>query len=455
MKLDKHHLLGCASCHRGNDKSSDKDIAHRSLISQPAHPDHMKESCGECHLKQVDDITHSLHMTLDNSVNMVRRMLGAKTDLDSLVDIPVPQEISTVVDLGDDLLRRRCLRCHLYSKGDSYAKTEHATGCGSCHLSFGKKKQDHSFLKLPSDDICLRCHYGNRVGFDYHGRFEQDLGNEYQTPHNENGDQAPPFGIQYHQLATDVHFQKGLICIDCHPGSSLMTAKSYHNTVTCRSCHDKELINLEQRKEIYKEEDNYFFRSQNSTTPHPLPLMTDPAHLQYEDKVACQACHAQWSFIDQPVHLFRSDVDEYDTFHHITNQGSSEVSNILLTSLDFDKDDPEPSMSDKITGEKRLGLWYKGFGTRRWESVILGRDQQNRVQVMRPMLDLHLTWVDEDEHIRFDSVSGTSGKAGLVPYIPHTTGKAGLFYEERLQSFFRSENKNSASVQPSEPDDGR
>ena len=441
MRLDKHHQLECTSCHKGDDSSDKEEIAHTGLISQPAHPENMHKSCGECHQQQVDSISRSLHLTLSNSVNMVRHALGADDTLASLTDIPIPDEIETVVDLGDDLLRRRCLRCHLYFEGDNHPGVRHATGCGSCHLDKGLKKGDHSFLKPPSDDRCLQCHYGNRVGFDYYGRFEQDLGYEYQTPFHESDYSLPQFGILYHRLAPDIHFQKGLICIDCHSGSSLMAEKDEYKPITCRSCHDQTVVDSTPVPGLFKKGKELFFRSKNNPVLHPVPLMTDPAHEQYNDKIDCQVCHAQWSFLDQPIHLLRNDLDEYDQFYHIANQISSEVSDTLLTSFDFEKEDPEPFMSDKITGEKRPGLWYKGFGIRRWESVLLGRDSQGKIRVMRPMLDLQLSWINEDETVRFDSVSVGAGQTGLTPYTPHTTGKAGLFYHERLQQFLDSEKQ--------------
>jgi len=453
MQLDEHHQLSCSYCHMGNEKSDNKDGGHQGLISQPAHPDHMVKSCGECHEKWVTDIKHSQHMTLSNSINMVRMALGASDKLNNLTEIPVVPQPENLVGLGDDLLRRRCLRCHLYNKGDNYPAVKHATGCGSCHLNFSKNEFSHTFLRKPSDKQCLHCHYGNRVGFDYHGRFEHDLGQEFRTPFDGNKTRIKPYGIEYHDLTPDIHFTKGMICIDCHSGKSLMSIQSEPNRISCRSCHDKKVLDQRKVTGVIKQDGVFLFNSHNNKL-HKIPFMTDPAHNRDSEQLDCQVCHALWSFNDQGIHLLRSDLDEYDQFHHLIQQGSSEVFDILTTSLDFYKEDPEPVMSDKISGEERLGLWYMGYGSRRWESVILGRDKNNRIRVMRPILDLHLSWIDEDEVVRFDSVSSspTRQNSGLVPYTPHTTGKAGLFYGHRLQRFLLREKINNMENKSSEPE---
>jgi hypothetical protein len=52
-------------------------------------------------------------------------------------------------------------------------------------------------------------------------------------------------------------------------------------------------------------------------------------------------------------------------------------------------------------------------------------------------MDLHLSWIDEDEQVRFDNARPLSDFTQTRPYTPHTTGHAGLFYEERLRPFLQ------------------
>ena len=55
------------------------------------------------------------------------------------------------------------------------------------------------------------------------------------------------------------------------------------------------------------------------------------------------------------------------------------------------------------------------------------------LKVFRPILDLHLSYVNQEEKILFDSITSSDPGKGLLPYTPHTTGKAGIYYPQRLQ----------------------
>ena len=438
-ELDAAHSFGCTECHNGVDGLPSKEESHRNLLSQPAHPEHMAQTCGKCHKEQVESTAHSLHFTLKNELNLVRKAFGATEELQSLTEIPKAESPETVLELADDMLRRRCLRCHVYYTGDRYPGIVRGAGCASCHLSiYEGKLTSHSFLKTPGDRQCLQCHYGNRVGADYYGRFEHDMNEEYRTPYTTTGDYFRPFGMEYHQLQEDIHKTKGLVCVDCHIGSQLMGSSP--STIQCASCHDPNLLADSLPPNVFAgEAGTYYFKSHSSETRQPLPLMQHPAHRQYNTVATCQVCHAQWSFIDQQTSLLRRDSDEYDDFSRLTVQGSFEVEKILLNNLDYDAEEMEPMMLDKISGDLELGLWHKGFLTRRWEEVVVGRDESGKLQVMRPILDLHLSWIDEDEEVQFDSVTTSTKNKGWLPYIPHTTGKAGLFYRDRIEHFLRLE----------------
>jgi len=441
MKLDQAHDIECILCHNGNNESEEKAAGHVGLIDQPAHPDNMLSTCGQCHMDLVLSNTHSSHFTLKNEVNHVRSAFGAKTPLDSLTEIPIVATPQTALELADDLLRRRCLRCHPYFSGDRYPGVVRGTGCASCHLErYEGKLVTHEFMKTPGDTQCLQCHYGNWVGYDYYGRYEHDMNDEYRTPYTTRYDYFRPFGVEFHQLTPDIHQQKGLICVDCHQGPELMTNTA--EQIQCADCHDKNKISrgIAQANIQYNTQDNsYALLSAGTGQLHPLPFMTDKAHDTYGEMVACQVCHAQWSFNDAGTNLMRSDVDEYDDFARLSVQGSFEVERIIKNNTDFDADELPHTMSDKINGEEHLGLWYKGYVTRRWEQVIIGKDDTGRLQVMRPLLDLSLSWIDEDETVRFDSIKSRAANDGLLPYVPHTTGKAGLFYKERIKELLNPE----------------
>ena len=430
--LDKNHNFACRDCHAGKTGVLSREEAHEGLITKPSHPDVMAETCGKCHADMVKKAYHSLHFTLKNEVNTVRRAFGADQELASLTEIPVPENVDSPLALADDLLRRRCLRCHLYFSGDPYPETSHGTGCAACHLSFQKGGlTNHQFMKSPGDEECLHCHYGNFVGADYHGRFEHDFHWDYRTPYTAKGAPPRPYGLEFHDLAPDIHQAGGLLCIDCHSGRELMTKSQ--TQISCESCHlagkkKPVMDNLQQKS------DAHILSLKKNGREIIVPQLKHPAHDIHGQKTHCSVCHAQWSFTDQGTHLLRQDAENYDPWGALTVQGSLEVEDQLETNLYSDEEYPVPFMRDKITSEARLGIWLKGYGQRRWEFPLVCRGHDHRLHICRPVLDLHLTFVDENETVVYDSISPKKTKPyGLLPYTPHTTGKAGAFYHLRLK----------------------
>jgi hypothetical protein len=165
-----------------------------------------------------------------------------------------------------------------------------------------------------------------------------------------------------------------------------------------------------------------------------IPQLHHPAHKQYADKADCAVCHSVWSFNDQGTHLFRQDAEEYDDWEAISVQGSFEVEHEIYANIN-QEGYPYPFMSDKLTGQGYYGLWHKGFELRRWEFPQICKDDTGKLYVCRPILDLHLTWVNDEEDVMFDNVRPENAPVkGLVPYTPHTIGKAGSFYKQRLKT---------------------
>ncbi len=449
----KTHSFSCSHCHQGNPASSVEQEAHTGLIAQPAHPFSMGQICGPCHPEQVAGVSRSIHTTLAKEVNQVRTAFGATTQLAGLTDIPVADTPANSLELADDLLRRLCLRCHLYSSGDPYPLVGHGAGCAACHLDFkAGAPATHSFIAVPDDKQCLQCHYSNWVGADYHGRYEHDFNEEYRTPYITKDPTVRPYGIEYHQLVPDIHQQKGLICVDCHSGAELMNTQKKAR-ILCQDCHLQQRLENALPPRVSYNDGRYLLSSQGTKKNHEIPLMRHPAHTAARDnKISCQACHAQWAFNDSGTHLLRNDTNEHDAFWKLTTQGSWEVEKILTHNLNSSPSAMlPPTMRDKISGEEKKGIWHQGYTMRRWEQVQLGRDENGWISVMRPVLDLHLSWIDEARRVRFDAVPAlapTDGSPlsspsanGLRPYVPHTTGPAGMFYQQRIQAFLRTEKK--------------
>lgn len=435
-----HAGLACRDCHGGDPLAATREQAHAGLVPAPGDPKHLGEKCGRCHPGESAAIGQSRHFTLSGEVNPVRRHFGATADLRAATEIPVAATPATPLALADDLLRRRCLLCHPYYRGDDYPATRRGTGCGACHLEYRDGKlASHLFLSRPGDQQCLACHYGNRVGADYYGYFEHDLGDEYRTPFPADDSAAPrQRGVEAHRLQADVHQRAGMACLDCH--SRLHRGSA--TTISCRACHfwrpgQPAPAGLAARGGKLR------FTGTASGRLHTVPPARDQAHARAGAQVDCAVCHAQWGFNDQGTHLLRTDAENYQEWADLLVQGSSEVETQMLNSL-YGEGGIPPAMRDKFSGQERPGLWLTTMALRRWEQPVIGRDTGGRLRVMRPSLDLHLSWLDGQGRVRFDAVAGDG--ATLRPYTPHTIGKAGAFYRQRLREDTASSTKTETAA---------
>ncbi len=429
IDLDPDHRLACTECHLGDNGSATKETAHQGLVTSPADTTRMERSCGRCHREQVEGGIQSLHFTLAKVINRTRTAFGITPVLASLHDIPdVGEPVSSKEELVNDLLRRRCLRCHVHTAGDDYALVSRGRGCAACHLQFlDGRLQSHAFVR-PSDRQCLSCHYGNHVGADYHGLYEHDYNWEYRTPYITTSSHVRPYGVEAHELVPDIHQQRGLICIDCHDGPSLMQADAPQPS--CAGCHGwKPGDRIPAVASLTRENDSLVLRSRSGSGDHPVPGLHHPAHRQYGDRVDCQVCHGQWAFNDSTTHLLLAYGSDADEWERLTVQSSSEVEAWLEHNLDSDDPEQEAAMEDQLTGRKRAGIWLQGYTQRRWEHPVIAPDSNGRIRVFRPILDLRLSAVDREGAVLFDNLSSTGG---LLPYTPHTTGPAGLFYRQRF-----------------------
>jgi hypothetical protein len=454
VELDPPHQLACTSCHRGEDPAEGQAEAHRGLLAKPAHPEHLEESCGSCHPQAVAAIGTSSHFTLPRTTNLTRAAFGATAPLASYRDTPVVETPQTPLELADDLLRRRCFRCHPASAGDAYPAVGRGTGCAACHLPFADGRLVSHRFAPPGDRQCLSCHYGNYVGFDYYGRFEHDFNREYRTPFLVEASTLRPYGVEFHQLQADVHHLAGMVCIDCHRSDELMTSGGAKPS--CLGCHlpaTSPTASPPSPPRVSREAAGAVHLGQDGRK-RPIPPASHPAHHgERREAIACQSCHAQWAFNDVGKHYLRQDSDDLYDWWALAVQGSLAVERLVGNNTDFTREEWPVMMPDGLNGEERPGIWLKGFTMRRWETVQLGRDGAGRITPLRPVLDIALSWLDEEEVVRFDAVLAKSDHGGLRPYVPHTTGPAGIFAEERITAFLRREE--AAKQQAAQPEPGR
>jgi hypothetical protein len=424
VELDSAHDIGCQSCHQGNPEGYTLAQAHNDLISMPSHPQYMDSTCGRCHAREVSAARSSTHFTLSGMVGAVWSGFFPGDHVPTLLELPIEEPPYTERGLVSDMLRRRCLRCHVYYRGDDYRGTVHGTGCGACHLSIkAEGPGNHQFSRKVPDIRCLSCHYGNFVGWDYYGRFDKDYQSEYSMSPAKGERAQRPYGVKWHEMTQDVHKRADMKCIDCHYSGPCQGKRPHIN---CTHCH------LGDRAEFYSG-----------------PSM-DPKIIGHRSKdidlVDCAACHCLWSVQDQGRSLIRQDFPDYEDWSYLVIQGSSEVESIIRSQIDLPYEDWNiPLMMDKLNGEYRPGLWFESFTERRWNLVELGEDDCGRLTVVRPILDLSLTYVDIRGVVRFDNLrpaiinNKNTNDTGLknvdckvitplwLSYSPHTIGMADAF----------------------------
>ncbi len=136
------------------------------------------------------------------------------------------------------VFEKSCRSCHA-SCGDCHVKSPAIGGISPGLID------SHKFVKKDEGKTCALCH-GGRVYPEYTG--------------------------EYGGFA-DAHYQKGMLCMDCHKkeqmhgdGNLYLTKEAVKERPRCVTCHPK--LGQEQR------------------------LVTRLAHTKHEGKVACYACHS-------------------------------------------------------------------------------------------------------------------------------------------------------------------
>ena len=169
-------------------------------------------------------------------------------------------------------LRQECLRCHTGSKGRQKRGDFRGIGCASCHIpysnegyyegadkSISKKEQGHLLVhsiqssrdaKVKVHDVeysgvpvetCSTCHNrGKRIGVSYQGLMEK----AYSGPYDHDGNAQPKLHTKrYMHMKEDIHFQKGMLCQDCHTsndmhGDGFLTGANLAAVeIECQDCH--------------------------------------------------------------------------------------------------------------------------------------------------------------------------------------------------------------------------
>jgi len=453
------HDLACADCHLPPAPAAGSAFTHEDVARHPASLARAPQHCGGCHQAEIQALSRSLHATMAGIINQTRHLWGAQqaafpprfgavSARGALEPLPSPSptallEPSPAV-LVDDLLRRRCLRCHIDAAPPPEAANSTAlqrgVGCAACHAPHPAPEDNG---RIP-DERCLACHNNNHAGADAHGLFMRDTDDWFQKAVI-NGRQVPaPYGSAQIRLARGVHTRRGLWCVDCHDSRDVMGRHaasdgvegfaSQRTGVTCAGCHGgwgpaaapKGRLRQRDGLRLLAAADGRELTVPPFTRDHAAH---DPA--AHAD-LRCDACHGLWSFQDYGLELAYQEGGAYNVWHYLTRQGDPFVENALLRAMDAQKRGDAsftPQTPDHLSGELRPGLWQAGWRFRRWSPMPLGRDHLGRVAVLRPRHQYRVSAVDHRGVCVLDGAIPRRGGGGrgwaFMPQTLHAIGERG------------------------------
>jgi hypothetical protein len=461
-EMDPVHSVACTKCHKGDDSSEEKEKAHAGLITDPGDLKSVDKTCGQCHPEEARRVTRSAMALAPRMINHTRFAFGAQptakpryatVNVEGLRQVPDPSQSS---NLGDDLLRRSCLRCHLNTRGSQRWGEHRGTGCSACHVPYPndeKGKHPHKLIRDPGMTACLKCHNSNHVGADYVGLFEKDSERGFRSPFV-NGRQAQKiYGSEQHRLAADVHFKAGMTCMDCHTldevhGTGDLPRSSENGVkVSCEGCHVRGdhpavLKNPEGKLTLLRGKGRTIPQLNADSIPHKIQA--------HRERLRCSACHAAWSFQDYGLHLMLEERADYWKWANNAEQNDPQIQELLRRNIGTyaelvqPKEGPipakpeeswkQPVTSDWLTGENRPGAWFRGYTERTWSRPPLGIDGHGKISIMRPMYQYVVSHVDKDSNVLVDRHIPKTG-AGFPallfnPYSPHTIGAKGRACQE-------------------------
>jgi len=462
--------LTCTDCHMGDAAGATIEAAHSGMYANPSDLRVIDKTCGSCHPQEVANAEKSLHATSAGIISGTRYAWGLQDRTSRYGNYAVsddkvdsPNGIASLQQIpmynpskpegpnnspADDYLRNQCLRCHIWSDGHQRDGDYRASGCAACHVVYSdagtyeggdkaidKTKKDRPMshritTKIPETQ-CIHCHNrGGRTGVSYIGTIESD---GYGTPYTESGGkQGKLHGKNYNHLTADIHYDKGMTCIDCHTkqdmhgNGDIVGKRELGVEIECIDCHGT----MAARSTLKTTEGNAFNNLQEkggkviltaklTGKEHVVPQITETelnstgytamvAVSQHMERMECYSCHAKWAPQCYGCHA---------------KQDIGKPNGDWLNG----KSGGDPSMaSHKDNREKTAFGWNESRSYVRWENPTLGINSEGQVSPFIPGCQVVFTQMDGEKNIVnnkiFTTLDGTSG-LGTNPIQPHTVTK--------------------------------
>ncbi len=378
---DKAHgreVLGCSACHLGNPLAGTPYDAHKNMVLNPGDLRVVNKTCGQegCHVEQVKHIKNTLMTTNRGIISTLRYYWGETQNNNHGLTVEELLKPHHPKSLAIDYFRKLCGTCHLWMPRNAMPGfiAEKGGGCTACHnqnikLPPDKKKGKHPLMTrdIPMEN-CVRCHNrSGRIGLSYQGLYESE---GYGTPYEDGEFSALelPDGRFVQRILPDIHYEKGLVCIDCHSQKELMgdgrqmTHFYQQVEIRCETCHGgkatlKRLLAEQKAKKKFPMLNNLVTTPDGSISLkgkldkkiHPLkPFSKAKCRNPQHKNLACQACHSPW-------------VPQCYGCHVRYQRGEKQL--------------------DKLTLKETFGNWKEFRSYMRYESPILGvlnsKDENN------------------------------------------------------------------------------
>lgn len=275
--------LACTTCHQGDGRATDKDKAHARMWANPSDLRVVDQTCGTCHEAITAKVKSSImaHRSGTQSGTLFPNGLQATREgvrfsmapEPTLPGLPLPKghplpagalsrldPLPTFRESGDvffDLLRKECTSCHLWTQPRGFKGNFRATGCAACHMPYAEDgKSRGGDQAMPKDKVgrpirheltkaipvtqCATCHNGgSRAAMNFRGMMEAPPEGRQTFTY----EQDLLHGHAYTQQTPDIHFTRGMACIDCHTGremhgdGQIYAKRHYEVEIRCETCH--------------------------------------------------------------------------------------------------------------------------------------------------------------------------------------------------------------------------
>ena len=409
--------LACTTCHRGDATATDAKKAHAGMYPNPSDLRVVDHTCGKCHQAITAKVKSSImaHRSGTQSGTLFPNGLQptkenvrfAMAPVATTPGLPLPKDhplptgavprldpLPTFKESGDvfmDLLRKECTSCHLWTPAKAVKGNFRATGCAACHMPYAENGRSqskdvamnpekigrplrHRLTKQVPVTQCATCHNGgSRAAMNFRGMMEAPpAGRETFTY-----DQDLLHGHVYSEQTPDVHFTRGMACIDCHTerevhgDGQVYRKRHYEVELRCETCHGtpgKLATGVTAQGRRLR---NLFLPSganstglvtllskltgQLHTVPQLAALSRQPAghSAMHLAKTECFTCHTAWAPTCYGCHIkmdytaYRNPVDV--AFDHLSGQHAKQGWFLLTAGVRFA--DPEPVLGVNWRGK--------------------------------------------------------------------------------------------------------